>query len=146
MQFKNFNYLGLIATFLMMVMMEPVLALQPPEKVLTFGDIADKLIVGTGFITRIVLIACVTIGVILIISAFLYFRAHLQNPKFSPLDRPFFLLFFGLILIAVPFLGDIFGPTGSVFEIKKTEEVSRTKMAAPIDIDAPLEFGNEYDH
>lgn len=124
--------------------MDPVLALHSSEKVPTLGEIAEKLIVGTEFVTRIVLVACVTLGIILIISAFTYFRAHQRNPKFAPLDRPFFLLLFGLILLAIPFLGNIFGPTGSVLELRKQE--TKSKMVAPVDIDAPLELGNEYDH
>ncbi len=141
MRYKIAKLLGLTAISLMI---ESAWALQVQEKTPTLGDLAQKFIVGTELLTRLVLVFCVSIGIILVISAILAFRAHIQNPKFSPLDRPFFLLLFGLVLIALPYFGDIFAPTGSVLELKKEE--AKTKMVAPIDIDAPLELGNEYDH
>lgn len=140
-----FNVLTMAFIGLLTLGIEPAAAFQSSEKVPTLGDIAGKLIIGTEFVTRLVLVACVTIGIILVISAFAYFRAHRRNPKFAPLDRPFFLLLFGLLLIAIPFLGEIFGTTtGSVLEIKKQE--TKARIAAPVDIDAPLELGNEYEH
>lgn len=126
-----------------LLLMDPLLALQTEEKIPTFGEIAEKMIVGTEFLTRLVLGVCISIGIILILSSLASFRAHFRNPKFQPLDRPFFLFVFGAILLAIPFLGKIFAPTGSVLELKR--EVSQ-KRTAPVDIDAPLEFGNEYDH
>jgi hypothetical protein len=107
------------------------------KEVPTIGEIAEKLIVGTDFITRLVLAGCVAVGAMLIVTSFIYFRAHRQNPKFAPLDRPIFYLLFGLILLALPFFGKIFGPTGSVLELKKKPSSS---------YELPLEFGNEYNH
>lgn len=133
-----------IIIFLLWV--DPLFALQTEEKVPTFGEIAEKMIVGTEFLTRLVLGVCISIGIILIISSLASFRAHIRNPKFQPLDRPFFLFVFGAILLAIPFLGKIFAPTGSVLELKKEVSSQAPKRVAPVDIDAPLEFGNEYDH
>jgi hypothetical protein len=143
MQCNRLKLLGLSAT---LFIMEPVIALQVEKKVPTLGDVAETLIVGTTFLTRLALAGCIAIGITLVISSFIYFRAHRQNPKFAPLDRPIFLLLFGVILLAIPFLGQIFGPTASIFDLKELE-ATKAQVAAPIiDIDAPLEFGNEYDH
>jgi len=140
---KNINKLIYLSILLFWI--EPIMAAEPLKSVPTIGEIAEKLIVGTDVVTRIVLGGCVAVGAMLIVTSFIYYKAHRENPKFAPLDRPLFYLLFGLILLFIPFLGKIFGPTGSALELNK-KTVRESGRYYPNDIDAPLEFGNEYDH
>ena len=110
----------------------------------TVGEIANKLIIGTDFVTKFVLVVCIVVGAILIVTSVTYFRGHYHNPKMVPLDRPIIYLILGLALFFIPFLGEIFVPTTSTIDMKKKEE--KAAAAYSIDIDAPLELGNEYDH
>lgn len=110
----------------------------------TLGSIADLLVVGTDAVTRLLHFASIVVGCFLFIMAFSLFRAHRLNPKFVPLERPIIYVFLGVILVALPFYGKIFMPTGSTLDLKAQEE--RAMGVQSNDIDAPLEWGNDYDH
>lgn len=142
-RFNNLVAFSIVWT-LSLVAMPAFAALKPEKHVPTIGEIAERFIIGTDFLTRLMLVASVAVGAMLVVTSITYFRAHRVNPKLAPLDRPLYYLVLGLVLIALPFFGDIFGPTGSVLELKKQEKAKT--MSAPLDIDAPLELGNEYDH
>jgi len=107
----------------------------------TFGDIARKLIVGTDILTRFFHFICVMVGIGLCVMTVSLYKMHQQNPKFMPLDRPILYFILGLVLISLPFWGN-FIETGSTIEIKKKE----SKKYISRDIDAPLDWGNDYDH
>jgi hypothetical protein len=110
---------------------------------LSLGDIAEKFLVGSDFITRFALIVCVSVGIIMFILGITHFRGHRENPKMVPLGRPVMYVVLGFCLVMVPFFESIFGQTGSILEIKKKEQAP---LVCPVDIDAPLEFGNEFNH
>jgi len=110
----------------------------------TVGEIAKDLMVGAGVVTQIMHVVCIGLGVLLCILSIFFYKAHRENPKFVPLDRPILYLILGLVLIAVPFLGKILAPTGSILDMQRREaEENRLKLQ---DIDAPLHWGNDYDH
>ncbi len=111
---------------------------------LNLGDVANSLIVGTDFVTRLLHIASIATGAFLFIMAFSLLRSHRTNPKFIPLDRPIIYMCLGVILIALPFYGKLFTLTGSTIDLKKKEEYAIGVQ--PQDIDAPLDWGNDYDH
>ncbi len=111
---------------------------------LTLGSIADSLVIGTDAVTRLLHFVSIAVGCFLFIMAFSLFRANRLNPKFVPLERPIIYVFLGVILVALPFYGKIFMPTGSTIDLKAREE--RAMVLHPHDIDAPLEWGNDYDH
>lgn len=108
----------------------------------TIGSIADKLTIGTDLLTRFMVAVCIVMGVGLIITGLTLYKAHRNNPKFVPLDRPVMYAVLGLLVILIPFLGEIFGPTGSSLDLKKRQAAE----SCPTNIDAPLELGNEFDH
>jgi len=109
----------------------------------SLGDVAGRLIVGADFLTRLMLAACIAIGLTLVILSITYFRGHRFNPKLVPLGKPVIYLVLGLIVFTIPFLGKLFGETGSILDLKKKEA---TLESCRTDIDTPLEFGNEFDH
>lgn len=113
------------------------------DDVPTIADMANQLIIGTDTVTKLVLAACFVVGGILVVSAIGQFRSHYFSPKMVPLDRPIIYLLLGMALFFVPFLGDIFVPTSSTIDARKQQESARV---CPVDIDAPLEFGNEFNH
>lgn len=109
----------------------------------SFASIAESLMIGTDVVTRLLHFSSIAIGCFLFIMAFSLIRAHRSNPKFIPLDRPIIYMALGVMLIALPFFGTIFMPTGSTESLKKQE---MRASSHPQDIDAPLEWGNDYDH
>ena len=110
----------------------------------TLASIADSLVVGTDAVTRLLHFVSIVVGCFLAIMAFSLFRAHRSNPKFVPLERPIIYVFLGVILIALPFFGKIFMATGSTIDLKAQE--ARSMGVQAHDIDAPLEWGDDYDH
>lgn len=110
----------------------------------TLASIADSLVVGTDAVTRLLHFASIAVGCFLFIMAISLFRAHRLNPKFVPLDRPVIYVFLGVILVVLPLYGKIFMPTGSTIDLKAQEE--RAMGVQSHDIDAPLEWGDDYDH
>lgn len=106
----------------------------------TLGSIAEMLTEGTGVITRFVVAVCFALGIGLMIVSIHMYRQHRHNPKFVPLDRVVMYLVLGVLVLGIPFLGKIFGPTGSYLELDKH------KPPCASNIDTPLELGNEFDH
>jgi hypothetical protein len=111
---------------------------------LSLGSIADSLTIGTHAVTRLMHFVSIVVGCFLFIMAFSLFRAHRWNPKFVPLERPIIYVFLGVILVTLPFYGKIFMPTGGTHDLKEQEK--RALGVQSQDIDAPLEWGNDYDH
>ena len=107
----------------------------------TIASIAEKLISGISVLTRFMMVVCMAVGVGFVIVSITTYKAHRANPKFVPLDRPVMYLVLGVVIFAVPFLGNIFGPTGSILDMEK-----RHAQSCPSNIDAPLELGNEFEH
>ena len=139
MKFSNIKRIALLSLMFLLILDNAFATDQP-----TLGSIADSLVVGTDAVTRLMHFASIIVGCFLFIMAFSLFRANRLNPKFVPLDRPIIYVFLGIILIALPFYGKIFMPTGSTFDLKTQEE--RAMGVQSQDIDAPLEWGNDYDH
>ena len=132
--------IGLMAV----LMVDPLYAAKPETP--TVGEIAAKLMIGTDVVTKLFLVACLVIGALLVITAITHFRNHYLNPKFVPLDRPIIYLILGLALFSIPFLGEIFLPTSSTIDVKKREAEKAAAAVCPVDVDAPLEMGNEFNH
>ena len=114
------------------------------EENLTLASIADSLIVGTDAITRLMHLVSMLVGAFLFVTALSLFRAHRSNPKFVSLETPIIYICLGLVLVALPFYGKIFMPTGSTIDLKAQSETAISVQSA--DIDAPLEWGNDFDH
>lgn len=110
----------------------------------SIGSVAENLVVGAGALTHFLHFVCVVAGLSLIVLSFSLYRAHRFNPKYVPLDKPIMYLVFGIILIAVPFFGEIFGETGSPEYLERKE--AREKGIQTNDIDAPLNWGTDYNH
>lgn len=108
----------------------------------TFGEIATKLNVGSSLVTHFLHFICILIGIGFIIMALSFYKAHRENPKFMPIERPIAYVVLGLVLISVPFLGKFFGAiTGSPTdtEQRKAQAIKANRQ----DIDAPLEPSDE---
>jgi len=110
----------------------------------SLGEIAEHLIVGTSVLTTVMHIVCFVVGFSLLISAISFYKAHRDNPKFVPLDRPIICLCLAIVIFALPFYGILFGPTGSTVDYEKREAAARGVQIN--DIDAPLNWGTDYDH
>lgn len=100
----------------------------------TIGDLAERMIAGTDVVTRLMMAVCIAVGIGFMILSVSMYKTHRTNPKFVPLDRPVMYLILGVVVLAIPFLGQIFGPTGSVLDLKRNQIES-----LPRNIDAPLE-------
>lgn len=109
----------------------------PLEPFPTIGSVAERLFVESSVVTGFAHLLCIIVGVILIGSAVALYKAHRFNPKFVPLERPIIYSLLGLILIAIPLLGKILGPTGSVKDLEKQQVINQGVQIQ--DIDAPLE-------
>lgn len=115
------------------------------ESIPTFGAIAEHLIVGTDMLTRLMHLISIGIGIGFLVMAGTLYKTHRFNPKIVPLERPIIYVVLGLILIILPFLNTIFGPTGSAKDI--TRQDAQKKGVQIQDIDTPLKgWGNDYDH
>lgn len=110
----------------------------------TIGSVADSLLTKTDAVTRLVHFVSIIVGCFLFIMAISLFRAHRSNPKFVPLERPVIYMLLGLVLVVLPFYREIFLPTEGANDLKKQE--ARALGVQLQDIDAPLEWGNDYDH
>ena len=110
-------------------------------------NIANAAVEGVGLVTHLAHAASLAVGFTLVVMALALFKAHRYNPKYVPLDKPVVYLLLGAVLVGLPFLNILFGPTGSSFDLKQ-ESLKRSQMAMSndepallaniIDIDAPL--------
>lgn len=120
--------------------LDSVFAAEQPS----LGSVAESLIIGTDAVTRLLHVVSIVMGCFLFIMAFSLIRAHRSNPKFIPLERPIIYMVLAVVLMAIPFFGKIFMPTGSTIDLQKQEECGHGVQIQ--DIDAPLDWGNDYDH
>jgi hypothetical protein len=104
----------------------------------TFADIFGKLIFGAGIVTDFLHATSILLGVGFMIYSVVSYRNHRLNPKMVPLDRPVLYLFLGIVLTAIPFLGQIFERTTGEAHIHKHHNHSSSSYYEH-DIDAPLE-------
>lgn len=142
LSFKIFFTLSLsILAFLSLFISE---ALYAAVQHRTLGEIANTLIVGTDFVTRIMLVATLVMGVGFILFSIGLFRTHWRNPKLVPLDRPIIYCVLGIVLCIIPFLGHIFGGTLSTLDLEKnphavTQHQQNTMHHGNyVDVDAPI--------
>lgn len=105
------------------------------ENLPTLGDIAQTLISGTDFVTRIALAAAIIMGAGFIVFSITSYLQHRRNPKLVPLDRPVLYLVIGICLCFLPHLGKFVGETHSTLDLKKKKAVATYTYS---DIDAPL--------
>lgn len=127
-------------SFLLLVFSAELIAL--PQKPTSLGEIAEHLTFGTHIVTQLVHLVCFIVGASLLMMGILFFKANRENPKFMPLDKVILYLFCGVILISLPFYNKIFGTkTGSTIDQQKHSSAIRST-----DLDAPLDFGNDYNH
>lgn len=105
------------------------------ENLPTIGDIAETMISGTDFVTRIALAAAIIMGAGFILFSITSYRQHRMNPKLVPLDRPVLYLVIGICLCFLPYLGKFVGETQSTIDLKKKKAIA---IYTYTDIDAPL--------
>lgn len=101
---------------------------------LTAGEIAEKLLFGGSLVATFMHAVSVVMGVTLMIMAGAFYKAHRDNPKFVPIERPIIYLFLGLILLALPYSYKIFGESSQAL-LQKSSSSHRPVY----DPDAPLE-------
>ena len=106
----------------------------------TFADIANNLIFGASIVSNLLHAASILLGVGFIIYSVVSFRNHRINPKMVPLDRPILYLFLGIVLTAIPFLGEIMEhTTGETHNQKHQSSRHTSSTYYEHDIDAPLD-------
>lgn len=96
-------------------------------------NLAHTMIDGVDIVTHALHAACIVIAIVLWVMAFGLWKAHRYNPKYVPLDKPLVYLILGFVLMGVPFLNRLFGPTASSIDLKQQAALQC------MDIDAPLE-------
>lgn len=138
MKFVNIKRILLLLTVLLML--DGVFAMEKQS----LGSMADVLLAESDIITRLIHFVSIIVGCFLFIMAFSLFRAHRSSPKFVPLERPIIYMLLGVVLIVLPFYREIFLPTDGAHDLKKQE--AHALGVQSHDIDAPLEWGNDYDH
>ena len=122
-------------------------ALAAPAASSSIGQVAERLITSSDFVTKLMLFVCITLGVIFLILAIGLYKGHRHNPKFVPLDKVVLYAILGLVLMSIPFLSAVFGPTGSVLDVRKEHKTTHRQhdpdkplsMVNIVDPDAPLE-------
>ena len=105
----------------------------------TFADIFSSLIFGASIVTDFLHAASMVLGVGFIIYSVVSFRNHRINPKMVPLDRPVLYLFLGIVLTALPFLGQILGRTTGETHMQKHHNHRSSSVYHEHDIDEPLD-------
>lgn len=91
------------------------------------GDWALDMADTSNVLVRLMLAASFVTGVTMLIMGITYFRNHRMNPKMIPLATPITYLVIGILLIAIPFFGQIFQvETGNPLD-KKRETVQDSK-------------------
>ena len=110
----------------------------------SIGQVAEHLTFGTHLITQLMHVVSFCIGAALLVMGLLYVKAHRENPKFMPLDKVVLYIVCGVILLSLPFFNKIFGETGSAIDLQKREKQGHVIRSQ--DADAPLDFGNDYNH
>lgn len=75
------------------------------------SDIAFNLIDIMTFVSSLLTVISISVGVWLLISALSFYKIHRSTPKAVPLWQPFGFVLFGLALIGLPFVGDFVGGT-----------------------------------
>jgi hypothetical protein len=104
----------------------------------TFSDIASNVIFGASIVSEVLHAVSILMGIGFMIYSVVSFQNHRINPKMVPLDRPIIYLCLGIVLTAIPFLGQIVGhSTGEVH--KKKHQHSRSAAYYEHDIDEPLD-------
>lgn len=99
----------------------------------TVHDLSQNILVGGTMVTYLIMVGCITVGILLIVYSFSAYRAHKENPKFMPLDRPVVYFILGVLMLCLPFASRIAGKTYSPVDHRRhrVEQLS-------IDPDAPL--------
>jgi hypothetical protein len=105
----------------------------------TFADIFGSLIFGASIVTDFLHAASMLLGVGFMIYSVVSFRNHRINPKMVPLDRPVLYLFLGIVLIAIPFLGQIMERTTGEAHMQQHHNPRSSSAYHEQDIDAPLD-------
>lgn len=106
------------------------------EDKLSIEDMAMILYGGVDWVTQLIHVLCVVLGIALIVMGFSFFKMHRDNPKYVPLDKPIAYLFLGLVLMSIPLWSALFGSSGSSIDLeKKEQEQLKAKLH---DIDAPV--------
>lgn len=100
--------------------------------------VAERLIFGAEFITRLLFVICIAMGIALIVMSVTFYRAHRFNPKMIPLGKPVMYLILGLAIASIPFLEHFVGGTGNPLVLKNKNVPEHKRQI--YDIDAPLEY------
>lgn len=102
----------------------------------TIGDVATNLMGPTAIVTKLVIVACYVIGLVLVFVAIAQYKIHRQSPKLVPLSTPIALLILGTVALLIPYATNNFGETGSA--TKGSEGESKRNTALPLPGEAQL--------
>lgn len=73
----------------------------------SIAQLSSNILGPVSLFTKTLYNACYIIGTMLIMSSFVQYRDHRNNPSQVPISRPVLLLIFGLLLIGLPFIGHL---------------------------------------
>jgi hypothetical protein len=70
----------------------------------SLGDMSQNMYQTFGMFANVLYNVCYVIGAAFIAGSIIQYKAYRDNPLQVPINRPILLLFFGLVLIAFPFI------------------------------------------
>lgn len=83
------------------------------------GAAAERLMTPTEIITKLMLVACYILGVILIVMAVAQYKQHRESPKLVPLTTPIMLVILGVICCLIPYWSTITESFSAVEQAKR---------------------------
>jgi membrane-associated HD superfamily phosphohydrolase len=106
----------------------------------TVGGAAQRLMGPTEIITRLMLVACYILGVLLIIMAVAQYKQHRESPKLVPLTTPIMLVMLGVVCLLIPYWSTI-TETFSAVEQAKKDGMGPDKGSLPTPPPLPRQAG-----
>jgi hypothetical protein len=101
----------------------------------TIGDVATNLMGPTAIVTKLVIVACYVIGIVLVFVAIAQFKIHKQSPKLVPLSTPIALLILGTVALLIPYATNNICVTGDA--TKGAETKKNTLLPLPGEAQLP---------
>ena len=96
LQFKRIFYM--LMTFLL---------ISPVYAGVSLGEVSERALMPAEFLVKLAYMACLVIGIGLILASGIQYNQHRNNPLQVRLSQPIYLLIFGLILILIPIVAQL---------------------------------------
>jgi len=78
-----------------------------PQSPPSVGGASINLLGPIGAFTHVLYNICYILGAGLLLGSIVRYREYRDNPSQTPISRPIFIFIFGLVLLAIPFIGKL---------------------------------------